>query len=107
MYWFIRYSTYCQTYAKQSNHIIIYIRVFSREYCRAVSLLKIEFSFPSRSHSGQGQEQGVQGLIPGIVLNFTSSRRRGTASPVLKTDSVDIVFTFYYARKMQPATIYE
>ena len=49
--------------------------------------------------------KGVQGLSPGIVLNFTPSGRQETASPVLKTDSVDTVFTFYYARKMQPPTL--
>ena len=45
---------------------------------------------------------GVQGISPGIVLNFT---RQETASPVPKTDSVDKVFTFYYARKILPATL--
>ena len=46
-----------------------------------------------------------RGSAPKCFLNFTPSRRQETASPVLKTDSVDTVFTFYYARKMQPATL--
>ena len=49
--------------------------------------------------------KGVQGLSPGFFLNYTPSRHQETASPVLKTDSVDKVFTFYYARKIQPATL--
>ena len=48
--------------------------------------------------------KGIQRLSPGIFLNFTPSRRQETASPVLETDSVDTVFTFYYARKIEPAT---
>ena len=51
-------------------------------------------------------DKGVQGAHPqDSFLNFTPSRRQETASPVLKTDSVDTVFTFYYARKMLTATL--
>ena len=87
------------------KHLIKYDMTgfFPGKYCRAVSLLKIEFSFPLRPRSGRGQE--VKRISPGIVLNFTPSRPHETASPVLKTVSVDTVFTFYYAREMQPATL--
>ena len=40
------------------------------------------------------QPKGVQGLITGMFLKFTLSRRQETASPVMKTDSVDTVFIF-------------
>ena len=54
---------------------------------------------------GGGGGVGSSGPSPRIILNFTPSRLQETASPVLKTDAVDTVFTFYYARKMQPATL--
>ena len=34
---------------------------FPGKYCRSISLLKIESSFPSRPRSGQGQELGGLG----------------------------------------------
>ena len=45
------------------------------------------------------------GVGPGFSLNFTPSRRQEAAFPALKTGSVDTLFTFYYARKMQPANL--
>ena len=108
--YYIYYIYYTNYTIHMYTNIYTYTGFFPWKYYRAVSLLKIEFSFPSSPCSGHGQEPGawwlgVQWLSPRIVLNFTPSRRQETASPVLKSDSVDTVFTFYYARKMQPATL--
>ena len=56
--------------------------------------------------AGGGGGGGGPGAQPqDSFLNFTPSRCQETASSVLKTDSVDTVFTFYYARKNAASNI--
>ena len=108
-------------------YIYIYIHTYISgflpgKYCKTVSLLKMSFHFlrghvvcdGSNWRGGRCEPpppppppKGVRGLSPLIFVKFYTieTRRQETASPVLKTDSVDTVFAFYYARKMQPATL--